>query len=61
MSDQPAKEEEYRAQGDDELSDEGVALGLSEEPNTFEPEEDPDAVVPDEEREVDLDERPDAP
>lgn len=39
MSDQPG------AQGqDEELNEEGVGLGMDEEANTFEPEEDPEAT-----------------
>ncbi|GAA5163170.1 hypothetical protein [Ornithinimicrobium tianjinense] len=69
MTGQP--EEQRRAE---ELSDDGVGLGMSEEDNTFEPEEagglvpdeerpvDPevvdDQVLPDEERPVELDEGP---
>ncbi|HSP59935.1 MAG TPA: hypothetical protein VLO09_02640 [Ornithinimicrobium sp.] len=52
--------EHQRAEAREELSPQGAGMGMDEEPTTFEPEEDPDAVedddpdrvLPDEERAV---------
>ena len=46
MSNQPEESQERRTEDDlEKLSDQGAGAGVSNgEPNTFEPEEDPDAV-----------------
>ena len=39
MSDQPGRDTQ-----DEELNEEGAGMGMDDEPNTFEPEEDPEAT-----------------
>lgn len=47
MSEQSGRDE---GQQEEPLSEEGVGLGMDDDPNTFEPEEDPEATEePDEE------------
>lgn len=40
MSDQPTGQEPQ----DEQLNEQGVGLGMDDEPNTFEPEEEPEAT-----------------
>lgn len=49
MSQQPEREQDQGhqregGQHDEPLNEEGAGLGMDDEPNTFEPEEDPDAT-----------------
>lgn len=46
MSNQPDNQQkpDDEARGPEDLNDEGAGAGMTDEPNTFEPEEDPDAV-----------------
>lgn len=44
MSQQPHREQDQGQQREEPLNEEGAGLGMDDEPNTFEPEEDPDAT-----------------